>query len=134
MLDNLHVKLTDENFMLYAARNYNNPSCVDTNEFLEDLKRFQYLKRLFAKYEDSNDFKERLVLNHIIILYNLFGIVATTRMLFFKLQEFKPYLKTILEFLECMPDEVYGIGHENATINKLDIKSDPLIKMLLDNI
>ncbi len=128
------MKITDDNFVLFAAQNYNNPSCIDTNEFLEDLKRFQYLKRLFAKYEESHDFKERLVLNHVIVLYNLFGLNATTRMLFFKMEEYSSYLKTVLEFLQCMPEEIHGIGVENITINKFDIKTDPMIKYALDNL
>ena len=134
MLDDMNMKLTDENFILYAAKNYHNPSCIDTNEFLEDLKRFQYLKRLFAKYEESHEFKERLVLNHVIVLYNLFGVNPTTRMLFFKMEEYASYLKTVLEFLQCMPDEIYGIGIENHTINKYDLKSDPTIRYALDTL
>lgn len=133
-MDDINTKLTDDNFVLYAAKNYHNPSCVDTNEFLEDLKRFQYLKRLFAKFDESHELKERLVLNHIIILYNLFGVTPTTRMLFFKMEEYSTYLRTILEFLQCMPDEVHGLGDNNITINKCDIRIDPLIKMALENI
>ena len=81
----MHNEQIDEtNFMLYAARHYNNPSCFDTLEFYEDLNRFKYIKRLFSRYDESGELKERLILNHIIILYNLFGIDATTRLLFFK--------------------------------------------------
>ena len=130
----MYHRLTEDNFMLYAAQNYHNPSCIDTNEFLDDLKRFQYLKRLFGKYEETGDLKDRLILNHIIILYNLFGVIPTTRMLFFKMYEYSTYLKTILEFLQCMPNEIHGIDEENLTINTCDIRIDPYMKMILDNI
>ena len=75
-------KLDESNFLLYAAKHYDNPQCFDTIEFYEDLKRFKYIKRLFNRYIEDGDLKERLVLNHIVILFNLFGVKAAIRMLF----------------------------------------------------
>lgn len=99
-------QLTDSNFLLFAAKNYDNPQCFDTEEFYDDVKRFTYLKRLFGKYHESGEIKERLVLNHLIVLYNIFGI-NTTRMLFFKVDEFYySYLKTFLILLDRMPESV----------------------------
>ena len=67
-------KLDETNFMLYAAKHYTNPYCYDTVEFYDDLNRFKYLRRLFSRYEESGDLKERLILNHIITVYNIFGV------------------------------------------------------------
>lgn len=116
--------LTDDNFVIYAARNYDNPSCPDTTEFYEDLKRFKYLKKLFKRYIDSGDLKERLILNHIIILYNMFGPEATTRMLFLKLEGFHKYLKPFVVMLNYMPDKISNIGYVSRHIISSDIPLD----------
>ncbi len=98
-------KLDESNFLLYAAKHYDNPQCLDTEEFYDDLKRFKYLKRLFGKYEESGELRERLIINHLIVLYNVFGIHAT-RMLFYKLDQHYSYLKPFLVLLNYMPDKV----------------------------
>lgn len=122
----MHIEKLDEtNFMLYAAKYYDNPSCFDTLEFYEDLNRFKYIKRLFSRYEESGELKERLILNHIIILYNLFGVPATTRMLFFKLKGFYHLLKPFLVLLNYLPDKVNNIGLEGKNIITSDILMDP---------
>ena len=87
-------------------KHYDNPSCVDKKEFLDDMKRFKYLKRLFRKYDTSKEFKSRLIINHIIILANVFGIDAATTLLFFKIdKQHWSILKTILIFLNYMPEK-----------------------------
>jgi hypothetical protein len=112
-------KLDDDNFVLYAAKHYDNAQCHDTEEFIDDLKRFKYIKRLFGKYEESGELRERLILNHIIILYNVFGNEAT-RLLFVKLKGYYHYLKPFLVLLHRMPDEV-DLGY---TIYSSDIVMD----------
>lgn len=116
--------LNEDNFVLYAASNYDNPGCPDTAEFYEDLKRFKYLKKLFKRYTDSGELKERLILNHIIILYNMFGPVATTRMLFLKLDGFHKYLKPFVVMLNYMPDKIPAIGEASRHIISSDIPLD----------
>ena len=97
--------LTPENINMFAIKHYDNPLCVDEKEFLDDMKRFKYLKRLFRKYETSKDLKMRLVINHIIILANVFGVDAATTLLFFKIEKNHwPLLKTFLVFLGYMPE------------------------------
>ena len=97
--------LTPENINMFAIKHYNNPTCVDEKEFLDDMKRFKYLKRLFRKYETSKDLKMRLVINHIIILANVFGVDAATTLLFFKIERNHwSLLKTFLVFLGYMPE------------------------------
>ena len=98
-------ELTPENINMFAMKHYDNPSCVDEAEFLDDMKRFRYLKRLFRKYETSGELKLRLIINHIIILSNVFGVDATTTLLFFKTEvEHWSLLKTFLVYLHFMPE------------------------------
>ena len=130
----MQEKLDDTNFLLYAAKHYTNTECYDTLEFYDDLKRFKYLKRLFNIYTENADLKERLILNHIIILYNIFGVEPTTRMLFFKLYEHKESLKPFLVFLNYMPEKICNIGLEGITINNIDIFADPIIEERLRKI
>ena len=97
--------LTPENINMFAIKHYSNPSCVDEQEFLDDMKRFKYLKRLFRKYDTSKDLKMRLIINHIIVLANVFGVDAATTLLFFKIERNHwPILKAFLVFLQYMPE------------------------------
>lgn len=126
-------RLDDNNFILFAAKHYDNPQCHDTVEFYDDLKRFKYLKRLFGKYQESGELRERLILNHLIILYNVFGDNAT-RMLFLKLNDYYPYLKPFLVLLGYMPDKVTNIGEEGIVIYSSDIPMDQNIVNVLRKI
>ena len=99
-------ELTDENFILYAAHCYNNPQCTDTAEFYDDLNRFKYLKRLLGRYEQSGDLQERLILNHLIVLHNVFGIEAAQKMLRYKIEsKHWPVIKPCLILLSYMREE-----------------------------
>ena len=122
--------LDDSNFVLYAAKHYDNPQCYDVEEFYDDLKRFKYLKRLFGKYQDTGEIRENLILNHIVVLYNVFGDAAT-RMLFFKLVGYYSYLKPFLLLLDRMPDVLIGIGFSTGVIKGEDIRTDDVISELL---
>jgi hypothetical protein len=119
--------LNEGNALLYAAKYYDNPQCFDTVEFYDDLKRFQYLKRLFNRYKETGDFKERLIINHIIILYNVFGPIPCTRLLFLKLNEHLSILKPILELLGYLPETVYKIGITGVNYNTNAIETDQRI-------
>lgn len=102
------MKLTEDNFLIFAAKNYNNPHCESTDEFYDDLNRFKYLKRLLKRYKTNSDLQERLILNHIIVLYNVFGIKSCNIMMFFKLEkEYWSALKTFLVFLNYLPESEY---------------------------
>ena len=112
--------VNEDNFVVYAAKHYNNPQCYDTEEFLDDLKRFKYIKRLFNKFEVGGELKERLILNHILILYNVFGD-ATTQMLFVKLKDHYTLLKPFLVLINRMPDTVRGVFELGNVIYSCDI-------------
>lgn len=118
-------RIDDNNFLLFAAKHYDNAQCHDTAEFYDDLKRFKYVKRLFIKYQECGELRERLILNHIIVLYNMFGDEAT-RMLFYKLDGYFAYLKPFLVLLKRMPDRVYLVGDYDI-IYSSDIVMDSTI-------
>jgi len=124
--------LTNENFMMYAMKAYDRPNCI-LSEFKDDLKRFNYLKRLFQRYRKYDEMREQLVINHLVVLYNVFGPEVATRMLFFKMsKEDYSALKTYLIFLSIMPDRVKGIkGHD---IISSEIPVDQKVVDVLRNI
>ena len=100
--------LSEDNFLLYAMHHYDNSQCHSLQEFEEDLKRFLYLRKLLNRYKKDGDLKERLILNHIIVLYNLFGD-ALTDMLFFKIEkEYHATLVTFLVYLNRIPEDKYS--------------------------
>lgn len=123
------MRLTEENFILFAAKCYTNPSCESMEEFYDDLNRFKYIKRLFTKYQETGEIKVRLVLNHLIILYNLFG-AECTRMLFLKLETKWGLLKPFLISIDFLPDRVNGVS-TYPTIITSDITMDQKIVNLL---
>lgn len=120
-------KLDESNFLLYAARHYENAQCYDTLEFYDDLKRFKYIKRLLNRYQEEGDLKVRLILNHIIILNNVFGPEPTAKMLFLKCKGMESCVKPFLLFLNILPDKIDHLGVENKTINTKAISIDSYI-------
>lgn len=129
----MQFELTEDNFIMYAVKNYDNPGCVGMEEFYDDLKRFKYIKRLLRKYNVGKDLRERLILNHIIVLGNLFGVEATTKMLFFKIEKkFWSQIKTFLVFLNYMPMKV--IVSQGIEIMDNDIPLDDSILETLKDI
>ena len=120
------MNLNESNFNLYAAANYTSVYYAD-EEFEEEIKRFKYLKRLFTRYHESGELKERLILNHLITLYNVFEYQAVTRMLFLKIEEKHwPILKTFLIYMSYMPDYIYDVGNKEI-IRSSDIVIDAVI-------
>jgi len=124
--------LNEDNFMMYAMKCYTSPHCI-MSEFEGDIKRTKYLKRLFRRYKVTKSLKERLIINHIILLNNVFGPEATARILFYKTDE-RDYdiLKTFLDYLDIMPDFVYGIN--GKTISSSDLPLDMNVAEILRNI
>jgi len=113
----LFDELSDNNFMLYAIRQYYKPNCIDAEEFHNDMKRFMYLKRLFYRYNNTNELSERLILNHLIVLFNVFDIKPTLKMLEFQIEgKYWPALKPFLIFLKYIKNDQYT-----------DIKMDPYV-------
>jgi len=114
-------KLTSKNFKLYAAQHYNNPECLDVEEFNQDVNRFKYIKRLLKRYELTGDLQERLILNHLIVLFNVFGIDAGNRMIWYKVnEEHWHYIKPFLVYLHYLPEN-----------EKINVGMDPYIVEVL---
>jgi len=113
--------LTSENFLLYAVKAYDKPNCI-MSEFKEDMKRFNYLKRLFRRYRKMDELRERLVINHLVVVYNVFGVEVATRMLFYKMsKDDYSALKTYLIFLNYMPTVVHGIKGQDIISSEIPV-------------
>jgi hypothetical protein len=102
----MYEKITPDNVIMYAIKHYDNPHCMGEKEFEDDLKRFKYIKRLLRKYYDTGILKERLLLNHIIVLNNVFGADACATLLLFKIQDqYWPAMKAFLLFLNILRED-----------------------------
>jgi len=113
--------LTNDNIMMYAVKAYDSPNCI-MSEFKDDMKRFNYLKRLFLRYRKYDELRVQLVLNHIVVLCNVFGPEVATRLLFFKVtKDDYSSLKTYLLFLSCMPERVRGIKGQDILSSDIPV-------------
>ena len=122
-------ELTNENYLMYALLHYDNPHCIDIKEYFEDVRKLKYIKRLFNRYKEDGVMKERLILNHLILFYNVFSNEAATRLLFFRVgKEHHSLLKTFLIFLNKMPEQV------NDNLYSSDISLDKEIIEILRKI
>lgn len=103
-----NFELTEDNLLIYAAKHYYNPRCIDAEEFFEDLKRFKYIKRLLTRYDETGSLPDRLILNHIIIVFNVFGIEPALKILELKIdQKHWPVIKPFLIFLQYIRNDQY---------------------------
>ena len=125
----IEARITESNFLLIAMHNYDNSQCVNIAEFEEDLKRFGYLKKLFGRYKDGGELKERLIINHLIVIYNVFGIEAATKLLFLKMDNYGSYLKPFLLFLNYCPDIVYKVEGRNIMTSEIGMDSKIVEKL-----
>lgn len=122
----IETPIDDNSFLILAMHHYDNTQCVNLAEFEEDLKRFGYLKKLFNRYRDNGDLKERLIVNHLIVLYNLFGII-TTDFLFYKIEkEYWNLLATFLVYLNRMPE---SIPERNIHLSELKLDNTVIEKL-----
>jgi len=108
----MNDKLTEDNFLLFCASHYDNARYATTEEFIEDINRIKYIKKLITRYTDNGDLKERLILNHIIVLNNCFGPEALCKILYFKLKPQMKYIKPFLILLEILPERLHNVGDE----------------------
>ena len=110
----LFDELNNANFDLYAAKHYRNPQCLSAQDFYDDVAKFKYVVRLLRRYRDTGKIQERLLLNHIITIYNVFDIAAANRMIFHRVDiDLWPALKTFLVYLNYLPENL----HKNINID-----------------
>ena len=113
-------KLTNDNIVMFAIKHYDNPQCEGESEFHDDMKRFKYIKRLLRKYNESGELKERLILNHMIVVYNLFGAEAGSTLLLFKIEpELWSVLKTFMVFLNIILEDEMEEVEEVQSIKEI---------------
>ena len=114
-------ELTEQNVLLYAAKHYYKPQFSDIEEFYEDLKRFKYIKRLLNRYLEQGELAERLILNHLIVIFNSFGIEAALNILDLKLDDKHwPVMKPFLIYLRYIKDDQYtGIAMDQHVVDVL---------------
>ena len=125
-------ELNESNILLYAAKCYDKPNCLDS-EFDEDYKKIRYIKRLLQRYRLTNEIKERLLLNHLVIAQNVFGVEAATRMLFLRIDRRDwPALKTFLVYTSAMPRVIRGIRGDDIVSS--DIPLDLRLADILRNL
>jgi hypothetical protein len=115
--------LNEQNFIIYAAKHYDQKRASSVEEFYDDIKRLQYLKRLFKRYDEDDELKVRLILNHLIVLYNCFG-PAATNMVFMKLEEYSNLVKPFVMLLGYMPEQ---IQYNDKVIKSYEIPMDQKI-------
>ncbi|HEY6436590.1 MAG TPA: hypothetical protein VIY47_08370 [Ignavibacteriaceae bacterium] len=126
--------LNDNNFLIYAIKHYDNPQCASTEEFYEDLNRIKYLKKLFTRYETSGVLQEKLIINHLVILNNVFGATPLIRILALKMNGQLKYLKPFFIMMEIWPEVIYNIGPSHDNINTDIIPMDKKIVNILRKI
>jgi len=126
----MNDKLTNENFLLFCAKHYDNANYTSTEDFIKDLNRIKYIKKLVTRYIENNDLKERLILNHIIILNNCFGPEALCKILYLKLKPQIKYIKPFLILINVLPDKIYNVGDENV----IDTDLMPMDSKIIDKL
>jgi len=122
--------LSDDNFLMYCAKHYENPQCHSTEEFIEDLKRIKYIKKLITRYIENGELKERLILNHLIILCNVFGPEHLSKILYLKMKPQFKYLKPFLILLNVLPKTLYNIKDEKVIDTDEIIMDEKIISSL----
>jgi hypothetical protein len=126
--------VSDDNFVLYAAQNYENPNARTKEEFLEDLSRIKFVLKMFRRYEKDKILNERLILNHLILLYNVFRHDAMTRMLVLKFRDHLHILKPFLILLNYWPEKITNVGIPGATLMGSDVPMDMEVVNILRKI
>lgn len=129
----MNEKLTDKNFILFCATHYDNAQYASTEDFIEDLNRIKYIKKLITRYVENDDLKERLILNHIIVLNNCFGPEVLSKILYLKLKPYMRYIKPFLVLINALPDKIYNVGDE-LSVDTNTIDMDPIIVEKLRNV
>ena len=119
---NLFDDLNEKNYVMFAMKYYSNLQCTSIEEFNEDLNKIKYVKRLFNRFLETGELRTNLILNHLIVIYNVFENEAATRMLFFRVEKkFYSILKPFLIFLNRLPEKVRGIDGENIQTNHIPL-------------
>lgn len=121
IINTKHVDVTKDNFLIVAAKYYNNPQCTSTEEFYEDLNRIKYIKRLVNRYCKNGHLSHNLIMNHIVVFYNVFGIEIATKLFAVKMEyKYWPVIKPFLVYLNyIVPEDLVGIEMDHNVVKRL---------------
>lgn len=122
--------LTDENFVLYASKKYANLQCTTDVEFFEDLARIKYIKKLLTRYIETGELKDRLIMNHLIVLNNVFGYEHLARILYLKMESQFNMIKPFLILLNIMPDEIANVREAGIVDTSYILMDDVIVERL----
>jgi hypothetical protein len=122
--------LTEDNFLLFCAKHYDNSRYTSTEEFVEDLNRIKYIKKLLTRYVESGDLRERLILNHIIVLNNCFGAEILCKILYLKLKPQMKHIKPFLILINSLPEKIYNVADESVIETDLIEIDHEIVKKL----
>ena len=124
---NLFDDLNETNYIMFATKYYDNPQCTSVEEFNDDLNKIKYVKRLFNRFLETGELKTNLILNHLIVIYNVFENQAATRLLFFSIEKkFYSILKPFLIFLDRLPEKIAGINGEDIFTNHIPLNESTI--------
>ena len=126
----INDNLTRDSFLIFAAKHYDNPQCHSTEEFLEDVKRIKYIKKLITRYIESGELKERLILNHLTILCNVFGPEVLSKILYLKMKPQFQYVKPFLILMNVLPEQLHNIKDESLVVTDLIPMDESIIQTL----
>lgn len=122
--------LNSNNYIIYCAKNYDNPQCLSTEEFLDDLLRVKYIKKLITRYIETGELRERLILNHLIVLNNVFGAEVLCKIIWLKLPDYLRYIKPFLVMLNILPDKLFNINDSNVIDTTLVPMDNRIVEVL----
>ena len=122
--------MTSDNFLIYCAKHYDNPQCCSTEEFIEDLKRIKYIKKLITRYIETGELKERLILNHLIVLSNVFKPQPLCKIIYLKMKRQMPQVKPFLVMMNVLTEKIYNVGDEEIVNTDSIIMDNNVIKAL----
>ena len=122
--------LNSNNYIIYCAKNYDNPQCLSTEEFLDDLLRIKYIKKLITRYIETGELRERLILNHLIVLNNVFGAEVLCKIIWLKLPDYLRYIKPFLVMLNILPDKLFNINDSNVIDTTLVPMDNRIVEVL----
>jgi hypothetical protein len=126
----MHEVLNEKNFLVFAARHYDNPHCYSTDEFLDDLNRLKYIKKLITRYQETGDLKERLILNHLIVLNNVFSSVVLNKLIYLRMKTQFSYIKPFLLLLNVLQKKIYNVGDERIVDTDSIVMDQKIVDVL----
>jgi len=129
----INETLVPDNFLIYAASCYNNKSCHSSDEFFEDLQRIKYVKKLVTRYVQTGELREKLILNHLIVLKNVFGSIHLSRMLYLKMGDHLRFVAPFLRAMHALPRYIHNVKTNGSCIDTNSLDRDDGVELAVSN-